>query len=259
LAFDRPLKDFDRQCLVALAPRHGLCICLGVHGGLDGPAARLCDTAFLMDAGDAPAAKGAEVSNAQHGRRLTANGSAGVGRGSCAVLERLASCICDRVRGRGGGSPGGFRGPVQASALAEVGASRAPWAPGPRHGDSLCAICLGDVQGPMRLSCGHTFCRECVQLWFRRSETCPQCRRVVYRDLRSAARSAWKSFDRRMQRVLLRLDSMLPSNSTTAALAALIVGYIGFLVLERYPPGLARDLAAFQLFLQAAGLAVLAM
>jgi hypothetical protein len=40
-----------------------------------------------------------------------------------------------------------------------------------------CPVCLDDLDGSvMTLDCGHSFHRNCVALWFRRSPTCPVCR-----------------------------------------------------------------------------------
>lgn len=41
-----------------------------------------------------------------------------------------------------------------------------------------CSVCLGDLQNPLSLHCGHTFCRECLHNSFDKSELnqCPLCR-----------------------------------------------------------------------------------
>lgn len=46
-------------------------------------------------------------------------------------------------------------------------------------GEADCAICLGPVDGPLQLRCGHTFCAGCIELWRATAEgapSCPSCR-----------------------------------------------------------------------------------
>jgi hypothetical protein len=40
-----------------------------------------------------------------------------------------------------------------------------------------CSICTQPLQTPVCLSCSHTFCRECIELWFTENVSCPTCRR----------------------------------------------------------------------------------
>eukprot|EP00873_Tetraselmis_striata_P041170 jgi/Tetstr1/461434/TSEL_006543.t1 len=42
-----------------------------------------------------------------------------------------------------------------------------------------CSICQESMSNPLRLSCKHIFCEECVTEWFERERTCPLCRAVV--------------------------------------------------------------------------------
>jgi hypothetical protein len=43
-----------------------------------------------------------------------------------------------------------------------------------------CAICYRPLYSPVCNSqCGHTFCRECVQIWQQNSSICPTCRQNV--------------------------------------------------------------------------------
>ncbi|CZT25485.1 uncharacterized protein RCC_11217 [Ramularia collo-cygni] len=41
---------------------------------------------------------------------------------------------------------------------------------------SPCSICWDDpAQTPIRLPCKHIFCKECLVLWFEKSDNCPMC------------------------------------------------------------------------------------
>jgi len=42
-----------------------------------------------------------------------------------------------------------------------------------------CAVCLLDSHEGLQLSCGHKFCRGCIQKWFETNKSCPKCRRKV--------------------------------------------------------------------------------
>ena len=58
----------------------------------------------------------------------------------------------------------------------------------------LCTICQDVFSDPMRVSCGHSFCKKCLEDWYtssRKSE-CPTCRTVAikgatHRDLLAAS------------------------------------------------------------------------
>ncbi|XP_061868551.1 E3 ubiquitin-protein ligase RNFT1 [Colius striatus] len=45
--------------------------------------------------------------------------------------------------------------------------------------DDICSICQAEFQKPILLLCQHTFCEECISLWFNREKTCPLCRTVI--------------------------------------------------------------------------------
>nr|XP_010305405.1 PREDICTED: RING finger and transmembrane domain-containing protein 1 [Balearica regulorum gibbericeps] len=45
--------------------------------------------------------------------------------------------------------------------------------------DDICSICQAEFQKPILLICQHTFCEECISLWFNREKTCPLCRTVI--------------------------------------------------------------------------------
>ncbi|ALC47433.1 CG13605 [Drosophila busckii] len=47
---------------------------------------------------------------------------------------------------------------------------------------SVCPICHDSYNSPIILECGHIFCDECVQTWFKREQTCPMCRAKVSDD-----------------------------------------------------------------------------
>lgn len=44
-----------------------------------------------------------------------------------------------------------------------------------------CSICQDDLRDPLKLSCGHIFCGQCIGEWLDREATCPMCRSVVRR------------------------------------------------------------------------------
>lgn len=41
----------------------------------------------------------------------------------------------------------------------------------------FCIICSEVFDDPKRLTCGHTFCNNCISTWIKTSRTCPVCRR----------------------------------------------------------------------------------
>ncbi|NXX47866.1 RNFT1 ligase, partial [Tricholaema leucomelas] len=45
--------------------------------------------------------------------------------------------------------------------------------------DDICSICQAEFQKPILLICQHTFCEECISLWFNREKTCPLCKTVI--------------------------------------------------------------------------------
>ncbi|KAM6337914.1 E3 ubiquitin-protein ligase RNFT1 [Alca torda] len=45
--------------------------------------------------------------------------------------------------------------------------------------DDICSICQAEFQKPILLICQHTFCEECISLWFNREKTCPLCRTLI--------------------------------------------------------------------------------
>lgn len=51
-----------------------------------------------------------------------------------------------------------------------------------------CTICFSDFTSPVKLSCGHIFCEECIGTWLDKEHTCPMCRATVAQE-----DNAWKS------------------------------------------------------------------
>lgn len=51
-----------------------------------------------------------------------------------------------------------------------------------------CTICFGDFDSPVKLSCGHIFCDECIATWLDKEHTCPMCRATVAQE-----DNTWKS------------------------------------------------------------------
>ena len=39
-----------------------------------------------------------------------------------------------------------------------------------------CIICLDFYKNPVKISCGHIYCRECIINWSEKSDKCPICR-----------------------------------------------------------------------------------
>ncbi|KAK6109773.1 Ring finger domain family protein [Brugia pahangi] len=53
-----------------------------------------------------------------------------------------------------------------------------------------CTICFNDFCNPIKLSCGHIFCEECIGTWLDNEHTCPMCRATVAQE-----DNMWKSGD----------------------------------------------------------------
>ncbi|KAK2173212.1 hypothetical protein NP493_892g01005 [Ridgeia piscesae] len=45
--------------------------------------------------------------------------------------------------------------------------------------ENNCPICQDKLSDPVRLSCKHIFCEDCITLWFDREQTCPMCRASI--------------------------------------------------------------------------------
>lgn len=43
----------------------------------------------------------------------------------------------------------------------------------------ICSICLNPFNKPKITLCKHIFCDYCIQLWFKRSLSCPMCRELL--------------------------------------------------------------------------------
>lgn len=46
-------------------------------------------------------------------------------------------------------------------------------------GNPDCSICYETMHLPVKLSCSHMFCEDCVMEWFDRERSCPLCRANV--------------------------------------------------------------------------------
>lgn len=46
-------------------------------------------------------------------------------------------------------------------------------------GSPDCSICYEPMNVPVKLSCTHMFCEECVMEWFDRERSCPLCRAAI--------------------------------------------------------------------------------
>ncbi|VDP58662.1 unnamed protein product [Heligmosomoides polygyrus] len=42
--------------------------------------------------------------------------------------------------------------------------------------DFCCSICMNIFRKPSMLSCGHSFCADCIQHWLSENVSCPTCR-----------------------------------------------------------------------------------
>lgn len=50
----------------------------------------------------------------------------------------------------------------------------------PECTEGKCVICLGNyLSQEGKLPCGHTFCLECIQHWWRLHPNCPYCRQEI--------------------------------------------------------------------------------
>ncbi|CAH1800993.1 unnamed protein product [Owenia fusiformis] len=65
--------------------------------------------------------------------------------------------------------------------------------------EQQCPICQDNYSQPVKLTCGHIFCEDCVCLWFDRERTCPMCRAnivddPIWRDGATSAAIQWISY-----------------------------------------------------------------
>mmetsp|Transcript_34222 Transcript_34222/g.98671 ORF Transcript_34222/g.98671 Transcript_34222/m.98671 type:complete len:494 (-) Transcript_34222:81-1562(-) len=119
--------------------------------------------------------------------------------------------------------------------------------------EDVCAICFDDMEGPMKLACGHYFCRDCIQLWFRQSDECPRCRQVVYRDMRAMARNVAMKI---AEGTITFSSRVLPA---FALLSAGWIGRHGVFFLTNFERNENRDLLVFMCFFDATLLLVQAV
>ncbi|RDI79485.1 hypothetical protein Vi05172_g10518 [Venturia inaequalis] len=45
-----------------------------------------------------------------------------------------------------------------------------------REQDRICVICRDTFENGVLTVCGHTYCKDCITLWFQKHKTCPECR-----------------------------------------------------------------------------------
>jgi hypothetical protein len=47
--------------------------------------------------------------------------------------------------------------------------------------DSECPICLNNINNTelCKTNCNHNFCLDCLQEWFKKKQTCPNCRKRI--------------------------------------------------------------------------------
>lgn len=69
--------------------------------------------------------------------------------------------------------------------------------------DMVCPICSNKPDKPMIALCGHTACRNCWQQWFRKSKTCPTCRKPT--DNTSLARAVFETNEKTAPKLLKML------------------------------------------------------
>ena len=53
-----------------------------------------------------------------------------------------------------------------------------------REEDLQCAVCLEVLREPVAPSCGHTYCKPCLEAWAKRSDRCPKCDEPLPKALR---------------------------------------------------------------------------
>jgi hypothetical protein len=43
-----------------------------------------------------------------------------------------------------------------------------------------CTICLEEPEDCSQLKCGHIYHKECINEWFKKKKTCPNCRKIMF-------------------------------------------------------------------------------
>jgi len=61
-----------------------------------------------------------------------------------------------------------------------------------------CSICTDTIYRIGVLDCGHSFCRGCIDTWFKKNKTCPECR-VVHRGAVNNVRAADNAIEKLVQ------------------------------------------------------------
>ena len=47
------------------------------------------------------------------------------------------------------------------------------------HTTKTCSVCLDTIKCSQKLSCGHSFCVDCINTWIIQKQTCPYCRAPI--------------------------------------------------------------------------------
>ena len=120
------------------------------------------------------------------GDASVAPGTAG-GRDGAVLTERIRKIDEILGTGRSSESP-----PASAAAAATAGATAAAAAPAAPSGsapkklisedndDLNCVLCFKLLYEPVALSCGHTFCKQCLLRSLDHSNRCPTCRAITF-------------------------------------------------------------------------------
>ncbi|KAI1468455.1 SNF2 family N-terminal domain-containing protein [Daldinia caldariorum] len=54
---------------------------------------------------------------------------------------------------------------------------------GGKDSEVICVICHSTIEIGVLTTCGHHFCKECIEAWFKRSRTCPVCKKQLLKEM----------------------------------------------------------------------------